>query len=331
MKRTKLGIIGVGRMGQYHLNILSNLPEVQLIGISDINKERLYDLSYKFSISGYEESEKLIPKCDALLIATPTSTHYKIAQECLDAKKHILLEKPITTNLEEAKELINLSKKHNLIIQIGHVERFNGAVQQLKNIVNNPIYIESKRMGPYDPRISDVGVVLDLMIHDIDILLNLIEEDVTQINAVGSSIYSSFEDIASVQLLFEGGCIANILASRTSQKRLRVLNIIQKDLFAYLDFGTQDIEIHRMAKNAYLLTPDEIRYSQESFIEHLSVQKDNPLKLELIHFINCVNQKETPVVSNALDLKALDICLKIINKISGNPSKTEVLNFQKNQ
>ncbi|MDD5067511.1 MAG: Gfo/Idh/MocA family oxidoreductase, partial [bacterium] len=182
MKKMKAGIIGVGRMGQYHLNILTDLPEVQVIGISDMNKEKLYDLSYKFGVSGFESCEKLIDKCDALFIATPTSTHYKIAKQCLEQGKHILLEKPMTTNLEEARDLTRIAEKHHLIIQVGHVERFNGAVQQLKNIVNSPIYLEAKRMGPYDPRVSDVGVVLDLMIHDIDILLNLIEEDVKEID-----------------------------------------------------------------------------------------------------------------------------------------------------
>lgn len=316
MKKVKIGIIGCGRMGQYHLNILANLPEAHIIGIADINQERMNDLCYKFEVPGFPSEDRLIDKCDAILIASPTSTHYRIAKKCLEQEKHILLEKPMTTDLDEAKELISLGEKKKLNIQIGHVERFNSAVQQLKNIVNNPIFLETKRMGPYDPRISDVGVVLDLMIHDIDILLNLIEEDVREINAVGRSVYSHFEDIAAAQIVFESGCIASILASRTSQKKQRLLNIVQKDLFAVLDFGTQDIEIHRMAKDAYLLTHNEIRYSQESFIERLSIQKDNPLKLELLHFLNCVLKKEEPVVSNELDLKALDISLKIMKLIA---------------
>lgn len=321
MKKIKVGILGVGRMGQYHLNILNNLPEVQLVGISDINKELLGELSYKFDVNVYENYKKLIKKCDAVFIATPTSTHYEYAKECLSINKHILLEKPMTTNLDQAREIVELCKKKGLILQIGHVERFNGAVQQLKKIIMNPLYIDSTRIGPYDSRVSDVGVILDLMIHDIDILLNLIEDNVVEISAMGSSVFSPFEDIATVQLSFKNGCNAHILASRTSQKRKRELSIIQKDSFIYLDYGTQDIEIHRMAKNAYLLTPEEIRYSQESFVEHLSVQKDNPLKLEIIHFLNCINEKEKPFVSNDIDLKALDISLKSINIIAGKCEK----------
>lgn len=318
MKKIKVGIIGIGRMGQYHLNILNNLPEVLIIGISDLNKERLNELSYKFEIDGYDNYKKLIKKCDAVFIATPTSTHYEYAKECLEIDKHILLEKPMTTDIDQAKEIVQLSKKKDLIMQVGHVERFNGAVQQLKKIIMNPLYIDSRRIGPYDPRISDVGVILDLMIHDIDILLNLIQDDVVEVTAMGTSVFSSFEDIATVQLLFKNGCNAHILASRASQKRMRELSIMQKDSFIFLDYGTQDIEIHRMAKNAYLLTPEEIRYSQESFVEHLSIQKDNPLKLEILHFLNCIRGKEKPFVDNAIDIKALNISLTAINKISSD-------------
>ncbi len=318
MKKIKVGIIGIGRMGQYHLNILNNLPEVLVVGISDLNKELLNELSYKFEVDGYDNYKKLIKKCEAVFIATPTSTHYEYAKECLEIDKHILLEKPMTTNIDQAKEIVQLSKKKGLIMQVGHVERFNGAVQQLKKIIMNPLYIDSRRIGPYDPRISDVGVILDLMIHDIDILLNLIQDDVIEVTAMGTSVFSSFEDIATVQLLFKNGCNAHILASRASQKRMRELSIMQKDSFIFLDYGTQDIEIHRMAKNAYLLTPEEIRYSQESFVEHLSIQKDNPLKLEILHFLNCIRGKEKPFVDNETDIKALNISLTAINKISSD-------------
>ncbi|MBU1078379.1 MAG: Gfo/Idh/MocA family oxidoreductase [Spirochaetes bacterium] len=321
MMKVKVGIIGIGRMGQYHLNILNNLPEVQVVGISDINQDRMAELSYKFDVPGFDNYKKLIKKCDAIFIATPTSTHYEYAKECLDLEKHILLEKPMTTDIDQAKEIVQLSKKKSLILQIGHVERFNGAVQQLKKIIMNPLYIESKRIGPYDPRVSDVGVILDLMIHDIDILLNLIEDNVVEISAMGSSVFSTFEDIASVQLSFENGCNAHILAGRASQKRTRELSIMQKDSFIYLDYGTQDIEIHRMAKNAYLLTPEEIRYSQESFVEHLSVQKDNPLKLEILHFLECIKGKEKPYVANEIDIKSLTISLKAMKLISEKRKK----------
>jgi len=323
VKHPKIGIIGIGRMGQYHLNILKNLPDIEIIGIFDINKDRVEDMSLKFGVDYFDNYKKLIKKCDAIFIATPTTTHYQYAKECLEMGKHILLEKPMTNNLNEAKELVELAKKKNLILQIGHVERFNGAVQQLKKIIINPIYIDSKRIGPYDSRVSDVGVVLDLMIHDIDILLNLIEDEVVEIDAIGNSVFSAYEDVATVHLYFANKCTAHILACRTSQKKLRELNIIQKDSYIYLDYNTQDIEIHRMAKNVYLLTPEEIRYSQESFVEHLSIQKDNPLRLEILHFINCIKGVENPLVPNSTDLKALEISLEAVRIIKEKMKKYE--------
>jgi len=322
MKRLRVGILGIGRMGQYHLNILRNLAEVQVVGIYDIDQEKLDDLSYRFDVARYDNFKKLLKKCDAVFIATPSTTHYKFAKECLEMDKHILLEKPMTTNLEEARELVQIAKKKGLILQVGHVERFNGAIQQLKKITINPLHLDCRRMSPYDPRVSDVGVIMDLMIHDIDILLNLLDDQVVEISALGSPVFSNFEDIASVQLSFENGCSAHILASRTSQKKIRELYVIQKDSFIYLDYDNQDIEIHRMAKNAYLLTPEEIKYSQESFVEHLSIQKENPLRLEILHFLDCIKGKSKPFVANRIDIKALEISLKAIKMIENKNTKT---------
>ncbi len=316
MAKIKMGVIGVGHMGQYHLNILSTIPEVTLVGVCDTDENRLMDVSNRYEVQSFDNYKKLIKKCDALCIATPTSTHFTIAREALLAGKHILLEKPMTTDIEEAKELVDIARKKKVILQVGHVERFNGAVQQLKNIILNPFYIETKRFGPFVERISDVGVVLDLMIHDIDIVLNLIEDEVVDVSSFGRSVYSKFEDIAVAQVLFEHGAIASIMASRASQKKIRTLTVMQKESFVFLDYATQDIEIHRQASSVYLLTPEEIRYSQESFVEHLFIHKENPLKLEIVHFINCVMGKENPLIDNKQDLLSLDISLKIMSQIN---------------
>ncbi len=316
MKKLKMGVIGVGHMGQYHLNILANLDNIELIGISDKNQNRLLELEEKYNVKGFENYEKLLKKCDAVCIATPTKTHYEVAKSALLNGVHILLEKPMTTDIKEGEELVKIANKNKLILQVGHVERFNGAVQQLKQIIMEPFYIETQRLGPYNPRISDVGVVLDLMIHDLDIILNLIEEEIIDYFALGKSVFSKFEDIASAQLLFQNGCVANIIASRASQKKIRNLTIMQKESYIFLDYATQDIEIHRQASTAYLLTPEEIRYSQESFVEHLFIHKENSLKLEILHFINTVLGKEKPFVDNERDLQTLDITLKIVDMIN---------------
>jgi predicted dehydrogenase len=316
MKKVKVGIIGVGRMGQYHLNIFSGLSECEIVGICDVDENKLINLSDRYNVPAYDDYKKLVKKSDALCIATPTSTHYEIAKFVLESGKHLLLEKPMTNNYEQAEELVEISKKKNLVFQIGHIERFNGAVQQLKNIIFHPYYIECRRLSPYDPRISDVGVVLDLMIHDIDIILNLIEDEISEINSLGNFILSKFEDVATTQILFKNGCIAHLIASRISQKKERTLIIMQKDSYVFLDYNTQDIEIHRRATSAYLLTPEEIRYSQEAFVEHLSIQKDNPLKLEDLHFLNCITKKEKPIVENEQNLYTLKISLQIIEQIN---------------
>ncbi len=322
MKPLKIGIIGVGHMGQYHLNIASSIPEIEIIGIADIDEEKLNSLSLKFGVDTFLDYKKLIKKCDGVCIATPTDTHYEIALTSLSAGKHVLLEKPMTLSLKEAEELINIAKKKKRILQVGHVERFNGAVQQLKNIILNPIYIISRRIGPFVERSANISVVLDLMIHDIDIILNLINDRIVDFDAFGAKVFSDKEDVAEAILLFQCGCIASITASRVSQKKARTLEIMQKDSFVMLDYTTQDIQIYRRASSAYLLTPEEIRYSQESFVEHLFVHKENPLKFEWMHFINCIRGIEQPFVSNEQDLETLRISLEIIKKIESKRNYT---------
>lgn len=211
-----------------------------------------------------------------------------------------------------------MPKKKGVILQVGHIERFNAAVQQLKKIVKLPYLIESRRCGPPVERIGDVGVVMDLMIHDIDIILNIVNERVKSVNAFGSKVYSEHEDTANAQILFENGCIANIIASRVTQQKERTLKISQKDSFVSLNYGEQDLEIYRQASSAYLLTPDEIKYSQESFVEKLYIQKDNPLKLELMHFVGCIRGNETPLVNNENDLLALQVTNQILELVNGN-------------
>jgi len=317
MANLKMAVIGTGHMGRHHVNILSNLPGVELAAIADRSEQTLLNISNKYDIKGFSDFRKLIRMVDAVVVAVPTSHHYEVTKELLQAKKHVLVEKPLTQTVAEGAELIELARRNGCVLMVGHVERFNAAVQQLRKIVKNPYLIESMRCGPMDKRITDAGVVMDLMIHDIDIILNIVNDKVRLVNAVGHRIHSSHEDVASAQILFENGCIANILASRVTQYKERSLKISQKDSYVCLNYGEQDLEIHRQASSAYLLTPDEIKYSQESFVEKLHIQKDNPLKLELQHFINCINGKEKPLVNNENDLGALSVMHQILEKIHG--------------
>ncbi|MBI4651180.1 Gfo/Idh/MocA family oxidoreductase [Candidatus Desantisbacteria bacterium] len=308
----RVGVVGAGHMGSYHVRIYSELYDVDLAGIADINKARANELSNQYATKSYTDYHDLQGKVDAVSIAVPTTQHYEVAKFFLENGIHVLLEKPMTKTLEEGQELIELSRKNKLILNIGHVERFNGAVQELKNIIKNPIYIETRRLGPYDPRIADVGIVMDLMIHDIDIVLNLVNKDIEKINATGARVYSSnHEDIADIQIVFKGGCFANITASRVTENKIRSLAVTQRDAYIFLDYTDQDLHIHRQAASHYILSKEVMRYKQESFIERLFIHKDNPLKLEIVHFLDCVTKKAIPIVTGESDLRSLNIALQV--------------------
>lgn len=314
MKKVRVAVVGVGRMGQYHVGVYSEIPDVRLIGIADINEMRGKEIAEKYNTKSYSDYKKLLGKVDVASIAVPTSLHYKIAKDFLQAGTNILIEKPMTRSIDEARELFNIAEKKGLTLHIGHVERFNGAVQELKKIVDNPLFIESRRLGPYDPRIQDDGVVMDLMIHDIDIILNLLNSKVRDINVVGKSVFSDKDDLCNVQLEFENGCLATITASRATQHKIRTLAITQKDKYIFLDYTNQDIHIHRQAFSEHSITKQELRYKQESFTERIFVHRENPLKIELKHLIDCAANGAERKVSVEDEIYSLQIALEIEKK-----------------
>ncbi|ABZ95730.1 Oxidoreductase [Leptospira biflexa serovar Patoc strain 'Patoc 1 (Ames)'] len=316
-KKVRLGVIGTGHMGQYHVNVAKQLTDAELIGIFDASAERATQIAEKHKTKAFGTIEDLLKETDAIIIAAPTFLHHKIAKQALTEKKHVLVEKPISQTVEEAKELVNLAKQNNLILQVGHVERFNGAVLELGKIAEHPILIESRRIAPYNSRITDVGVVLDMMIHDIDIVLNLVKSEVTEVKAVGSSIVSNHEDVATVVLKFANGCVASLNASRSSQAKIRTLNISQKDSYVFLDFTNQEIELHRQASSTTQLGSGEIKYRQESIVEKIFVHKDNPLKQEHEHFVKCIKGESEPMVKGDSDIKTLEVAYKILEEIHG--------------
>jgi predicted dehydrogenase len=318
MNKPKVGIIGVGHMGQYHVNVAVSIPQIEVSGIFDTDSQRLKEISNKFLTKPYTNLDELIHDSDALIIAVPTKFHFEVAKKCLEAGKHILVEKPMTQTVEQAKELVDLAEKQGLILQVGHVERFNGAILEIKKIIDNPFFIETKRLAPFNPRISDVGVVLDLMIHDLDIILNLIPSEIKSLHARGIKAFSEYEDVAIALIQFESGTIANLVASRATQNKIRLLTITQEKSYVVLDFATQDIDIYRMASSAYLMTKEELKYKQESFVEKIFVHKDNPLKLEQLHFINCILGNEEPIVPNSKDILTLTYAYQILEDINKN-------------
>jgi predicted dehydrogenase len=315
-EKIKMGIIGVGHMGQYHVNVSKQLNEAVLVGIYDADPARSKMISEKYSTISYDTIDLLLKEVDCIVIASPTFLHYEISKKALESNKHVLVEKPISETVEQAKELVNLAKERKLVFQVGHVERFNGAILELGKIVDQPMLVESRRIAPFNTRIKDVGVVLDMMIHDIDIILNLVKSKVVSISAHGQKIVSNHEDIASVILKFENGCIASINSSRNTQSKIRTLNISDKNSYIKLDFTDQEIELHRQASSNTQMSSNEIRYRQESIVEKIFVHKDNPLKQEHEHFINCILGKSNPLVDGNTDIATLEIAHEILNQIT---------------
>jgi predicted dehydrogenase len=313
MAECKIGVVGVGKMGEYHVGVLSDMPEAELVGIVDGDQKRAKIVSERYKTSNYKDYKDLFKKIDAVVVAVPTSMHYSIGKEFIEAGIHTLLEKPCTDDLGQAEELFELAAKKNVTLHIGHVERFNGAVQELFKIVKDPIYIECRRMSPFSTRIKDDGVVLDVMIHDIDIVLNLVESDVVKINVIGSSVFSKRDDLINAQIEFENGCIANLLASRVSQNKVRTLEVTQKESSILLDYTEQEIFIHRQSSSESQLSPGSLRYRQESLVERIFVHKDNPLKLELKHFIDCAANDSQRKLTVKKELNSLNIALQILS------------------
>ncbi len=304
-------MIGVGRMGEYHCGAYTEIHYVDLVGIADTNEERLKEISERYDVPGYTDYRELLDKVDVVSVAVPTALHYEVATECMRRGVHVLVEKPITYTLEQAREMFRIAEENNVVLCVGHVERFNGAVQELMNIVERPLLIESRRLGPFSPRVAKDSVVLDLMIHDIDIVLRLARSEVTEIDATGLSYYTDRCDVATVQLRFENGCVATLTASRVTQHKIRTMAVSERDFYVFLNFTEQDLHIHRQAFSEAVRLKDQLRYRQSSIIEQVFVHKGNPLKLELMHFIDLAMGNGKRIVSVDDELKSLKVALEV--------------------
>ena len=309
MEKIRVGVVGAGRLGSFHSKVYSRLKKhVKFVGVCDCNIERALEVGKKYHTASYSDYEDLFNKVDAVSITVPTSLHYNIAKDFLNHNIHVLIEKPITKTLSEADELIDIAKDRGLIIQVGHIERFNSAVLAIEPCLKKPKFIECQRLGPFYKRVDDVGVVLDLMIHDIDIVLGLMKQDVTNIEAVGLSTISDYEDVANVRLTFEDGTIADITASRVTKDVVRKMRIFQEDSYVSLDYVTQEAAIFKK-------TDDKI------IKEKIKIQKKEPLKKELKSFVACVRTGKKPIVSGVEGRRALQVALDIIERIAPSTHK----------
>ncbi|MBI3395591.1 MAG: Gfo/Idh/MocA family oxidoreductase [Spirochaetia bacterium] len=303
-------------MGQYHVNVAVGLAnEYEIVGIYDADPSRATEIAGRFGVDAVRELDELLFRADAVVIAVPTVFHYDVAKKALQAGRHVLVEKPMTESVEQARELVALAQSKGLVIQVGHVERFNGAVMELGKVVDKPLLIEARRLAPYSARIGDVGVVLDLMIHDLDITLNLLGGDIRKVSASGTRIFGPHEDVAVAVLQHQSGAVATLTASRATQSKVRTLTISQEKAYIVLDFATQDIDIHRQATSAFLMTREELKYRQESFVEKIFIHKDNPLRQEHLHYIQCIRGQTTPIVDGGSDIRTLEIAHNILAQV----------------
>src|SRR5262245_50020863 len=301
-------------MGQYHARVYAELWDVDFVGVVDRDADRATEVARHYDTQAFGDHLDLIGKVDVASVAVPTERHFQVARDLLSAGISVLVEKPMTPTLEEARELFAIARRSGAALQVGHVERFNGAVQELRKIVERPILIESRRLGPFVPRVQKDTVVMDLMIHDIDIVLALVPTAPRRIAAFGASLQSDVTDVANVGIWFESGTIATITASRATEEKIRTLAITQPDAYIVLDYLVQDIEIHRRAAQEFRSNREAIRYRQASFVEHLFVHKDNPLKLEILHLVGAVRRARSgaPVeLAETENLRSLAMALEI--------------------
>jgi predicted dehydrogenase len=309
-----VGVVGVGHLGRHHARLYASLPGARLVAVADQDLERARTIAAEHGCEAFASASDLVGKVVAASIATPTVAHRAAAETLLAGGVDVLVEKPIAPTLEEARELFAIARRSGAVLHVGHVERFNGAVQELRKIVERPILIESRRLGPFTPRVQKDSVVMDLMIHDLDIVLGLVDSPPRRLTAMGSSVVSAATDIANVQIGFESGTIALITASRATEEKIRTLAITQPDAYVVLDYAEQDIQIHRRAAQEYTLNRESIRYRRASFVEHVQVHKDNPLKLEILHLVRAVRRAragEAVVLAETEDLRSLAMALEI--------------------
>jgi len=308
MSELPVGVIGVGYLGQHHARLYSRMAGVRLVGVVDPVAERAATVARETHCTVFPDIDRLGKEVKAVSVVVPTVLHHEIALRCLDAGLDVLLEKPMTTTLEQADVLIEAAARRQVVLQIGHLERFNGAVLAVEPFLTTPRFIESHRLGPFMERGTDVDVVLDLMIHDIDMVLSLVRSPVEEIRAVGVPVLSSQVDIANARIEFASGCAANVTASRVSKDKMRKIRVFQPDTYISIDYQKQDAVVYRRSMEG----------GQPKIVfEPLRIEKEEPLKTQLAAFVDCVATRQPPLVSGREGREALRVALDVLRCIEG--------------
>ncbi|MBM4404236.1 MAG: Gfo/Idh/MocA family oxidoreductase [Candidatus Cloacimonetes bacterium] len=327
----RIGVVGVGHLGQHHARKFLSIQGCELKGIHDRNPDRAAQISEALGVKSYPTYEDLLTDIDAIDIAATTTWHYALAKTALQAGKHVFLEKPITSELKEAEELVAIAEQKGLIIQVGHIERYNPVILEVEREIKDPMFIESHRISSFQHRGTDVPVVLDLMIHDIDLVLSFIKSPITEIRANGVGIFTSSIDIANARLQFANGAIANVTSSRVALKQERKLRIFQRDKYISLDFQTKHATVIKRSADIARLLPllmmGNTGIKPEQLVDKTEYDvADSPkdaLSTELESFVNCLNQGSRPVVDGTAGMRALQVALEIIQRIQ-NQDQTHI-------
>jgi predicted dehydrogenase len=313
----RVGVAGVGSLGFHHARILRELPGVVFQGAYEANPERAAFVARELGIRTHETLDALLAEVDALSVVVPTPAHFAVARAALVAGKHVLIEKPITATLAEADELLDLARRQGVIVQIGHIERFNRAIRAAMPHVDQPLFVDSDRLAPFSPRGADVAVVLDLMIHDIDLLLSLVGTKVRDVAAAGIPVLTPFVDIANARITFESGAVATITASRVSRERMRKLRIFQRNAYLSLDLAAGTAEMYRLRRDVDLAALVRQAQPLEAFVERQSIEAPDgePLRLELENFVAALRGEEPVAVTGDEGRDALAVALRIVGDI----------------
>jgi len=312
MQTIKTAVIGVGYLGKFHAEKYHTLPDSDLIAVVDANIDVAQEIAKKFNVQALTNYEELKGKVDAVSIVVPTQLHYETAKFFLQNSIHVLVEKPITTTEQQASELVEIANKNKLVFQVGHLERFNPAILALKDIIKEPMFIESHRVAPFNPRGADVNVILDLMIHDIDIIMSMVNSKVTHIDANGVKVLSNDIDIANTRLQFESGCVANVTASRAGLKSERKMRLFQSDAYIAIDFQNKKLGIHRKGDGEMHPGVSNIESEEHSF------EQGDALLSEIESFLNAISNETKPVVSGEDGRLALETALQITKLLTKN-------------
>jgi predicted dehydrogenase len=302
MDNVKVGIVGVGYLGMQHARIASYLEAAELKAVADIDFKKALEIGNRHGVNYYQNFEDMMDEIDAGIVATPTSEHFQIAMSLLQHGKHVLVEKPITETIEQAEQLVETARKNGLILQVGHLERFNPAVEAVENMISDPKFIEVQRLGSFSARSLDVDVVLDLMIHDLDIILALIKDEVAVIRASGIHVLSEKIDIANARLEFKGGCVATLTASRVHQGKVRKLRIFEPTSYYSIDYIDQEVKVFPLS-------------GRQTDIKTLKTKKEEPLKKEIENFLTCQVEGRQGKVSGEEGLRALRLAYDVLKEI----------------